>query len=177
MLLALIPHPKQAQSLLSSMDMHLIHLSNRFVDYAQCHKLCPFWKWLNLTHLNTFIHGPFKFTSVNGRKTGDPVSQTNWDILKSHLTMFHNPLLRFNVPLYSILVDRSANVSFQDAAISCQLVLSTSHAGTTPSTLTSPWQKVMASQAYCPPLFIHTITKVPLWRYGMLRWTNWMSTL
>ena len=126
------------QSPLSSMDTHLIRPSNTLVDYNQCHKLCPFWKWLNLTHLNTFIHGPFKFTSVNGRKTGDPVSQANWDILKSHLTMFHNPLLWFNVPLCSTLVDRGVHVSFHDAAISRQLVLSTSHAGTTPSTLTSP---------------------------------------
>jgi hypothetical protein len=58
------------QSPLSSMDMHLIRPSDTSVDYAQCHKLCSFWKWLNLTHLDTFIHGPFKFASVNGRKCG-----------------------------------------------------------------------------------------------------------
>jgi hypothetical protein len=40
------------QSPLSSMDTHLIRPSNTLVDYNQCHKLCPFWKWLNLTHLH-----------------------------------------------------------------------------------------------------------------------------
>jgi hypothetical protein len=125
------------QSPLSSTDTHLIHLSNTLVDYAHCHKLCPFQKWLNSTHLDTFIHGPFEFASVNGRKMRDPVSQANWDILKSHLNMFHNPLPWFDVPSYSIHVDRSAHVSFQDAAISRQLVLSTSHVGSTPGTPTS----------------------------------------
>jgi hypothetical protein len=126
------------QSPLSSMDTHLIRPSDTLVDYTQRHKLCPFWKWLKLTHLDTFIHGPFKFPFVNGQKTQDRVSQANWDVLKSHLNMFHNPLPQFDVPLYSIHVDCGAHVSFHNAAISCQLVLSTSYIGSTPGTSTSP---------------------------------------
>jgi hypothetical protein len=158
------------QSPLSSMDMHLIHLSNTSLDYAQRHKLCPFQKWLNLTHLDTFIHSPLEFASVNGQKLWDPVSQADWDVLKSYLNMFHNPLPWFDVPSYSIHIDHGVHVSFHNAAISRQLVLSTSHAGSTPGTLTSLWQKVMASQAYCPPPFyIH----IPLQRClfgGMTCW-------
>jgi hypothetical protein len=80
----------ELQSPLSSTDIHLIHPSNTSVDYTQHHKLCPFWKWLNLTHLNTFIHGPFEFASVNpsmAGKTRDCVSQADLDILTSHLNM------------------------------------------------------------------------------------------
>jgi hypothetical protein len=128
----------KVQSQLSSMNTHLIRPSDTLVDYAQHHELCPFQKWLNLTQLNTFIHGPFKFASVNGRKTRYCVSQADWDVLKSHLNMFHNPLLGFNIPSYSIHIEHGAHVSFDDAAISCQLVLSTSHVGSTPGMPTSP---------------------------------------
>jgi hypothetical protein len=62
------------QSPLSSTDTHLIRPSDTSVDYAQRHKLCPFRKWLNLTHLDTFIHGPFEVASVNGQKMRDCVS-------------------------------------------------------------------------------------------------------
>jgi hypothetical protein len=128
----------ELQSPLSSTDTHLNRPSDTLVHYAQRHKLCPLWKWLNLTHLNTFIHGPFEFASVNGRKTRDCVSQADLDVLKSHLNMFHNPLPWFNVPSYSIHIDRGAHVSFHDAAISRKLVLSTSHVASTPGTPTSP---------------------------------------
>ncbi len=99
------------QSLLSSMDTHLTCPSDSSDDYATCHKLLPFQKWLNLTHQDTFIHGPFDFASVNGCKTWDRISQSDWDILKTHCNMFHNPLPCFDVPSYSIHVDCGAHES------------------------------------------------------------------
>ena len=128
----------ELQSPLATTDTHLIRPSDTSVDYAQRHKLCPFQKWLNLTHLDTFIHGPFEFASVHGRKTRDRVSQAEWDVLKSHLDMFHNPLPHFDVPSYSIHVDRGAHVRFHDATLSRQLVLAASHATDTPGALYSP---------------------------------------
>jgi hypothetical protein len=116
----------ELQSPLSLTETHLIKPSDTLVHHAQRHKLRPFCKWINLTHLDTFIHGPFKFASVHGRKTRDRVSQIDWDVLKSHLDMFHNPILQFDVPSYSIHIDRCAHTQFHDAAISCQLILATS---------------------------------------------------
>jgi hypothetical protein len=94
--------------------------------------LMSLWKWLNLTHLNTFIHGPFDFATVHGWKTQDRMFQANWDALKAHLDMFYNALPQFNVPSYSIHVDRGVHVTFHNAAISRQLILATSQAGATP---------------------------------------------
>jgi hypothetical protein len=85
-------------------------------------------KWVNLTHRDTFIQGPFDFSSINGRKTRGRVSQMNWDILKSHCHMFHNLLPSFDVPSYSIHVDQGAHVLFHDAAITRQLISMASHA-------------------------------------------------
>jgi hypothetical protein len=120
------------QSPLSSTETHLIKPSDTSVDYALRHKLRPFCKWLNLTHLDTFIHGPFEFAAIHGRKTLDRISQVGWDVLKSHLDMFHNPIPPFNVPSYSIHVDHCAHIHFHDAAISRQLILAASLDPTSP---------------------------------------------
>jgi hypothetical protein len=59
----------ELQNPLSSTDTHLIQPSDTLEDYATCHKLCAFWKWLNLTHIDTFIHGLFEFATAHGCKT------------------------------------------------------------------------------------------------------------
>ena len=40
--------------------------------------------------MDTFIHGPFNFATINKRKSRDRISQTKWDILKSHCHLYHN---------------------------------------------------------------------------------------
>ena len=131
------------QSPLSTMDTHLTHPSTTLIDYATHHKLSAFQKWVNLTHHNTFIHDPFEFISVNGCKTRDRVSQTDRSVLKSHYNMFHNQLLHFDVPSYSIHVDRGAHVLFHDTAIAHQLILMASHASDTSGLPLPPRQKVL----------------------------------
>ena len=128
----------ELQSPLSTMETHLVHPSDTSVDYANCHKLSAFQKWVNLTHQDTFIHGPFNLSSINGCKTQYPVSQTDWDTLKSHCHMFHNPLPHFDVPSYSIHVDHGAHVLFHDAAITRQLISTASHASEPPGLLLPP---------------------------------------
>jgi hypothetical protein len=44
------------QSPLSLKETHLIKPSDTSVDYAQRHKLRPFCKWINLTHLDRYVH-------------------------------------------------------------------------------------------------------------------------
>ncbi len=150
----------------------LIHPSDSSEDYATRHKLLPFCKWVNLTHHDTFIHGPFDFATVNGRKTWECISQSDWDVLKTHCNMFHNPLPRFDVPSYSIHVDRWAHVTFHCDAITHQLKKNLApNANETPGALKSPWQKATASWANHPPTFLYT----PLWRcliWGMTCWNG-----
>ncbi len=68
---------------------------------------------------------------VHGQKTWDRVSQAN-------------PLPHFDVPSYSIHVDRGAHIQFHNAALTRQLILATSHATDSLGVLHSPWQKVTA---------------------------------
>jgi hypothetical protein len=106
-----------------STDAHLIRPSDTSDSYANCHKLVPFRKWLNISHLDTFIHGPFDFASIRGRKSRDRISQDDWDILGQHISMFNkNPLPKFDVPTYSIHVDRGAHVTYHDKAL-CDLLI------------------------------------------------------
>jgi len=98
----------------SSTDTHLVRPSDTSEDYAARHKLRPFRKWLNITHQDTFIHGPFQFATVHGRKTRDRVSQDDWDILQRNTSMFQNPLSRFDVSTYLIHMDRGAHVIYHD---------------------------------------------------------------
>jgi len=74
-------------------------------------------KWLNITHTDTYIHGPFEFATVRGRKSRDRICQEDWDALWQHTTMFQNPLPAFDVPTYSIHVDRGAHVTYHDQAL------------------------------------------------------------
>ena len=119
-------------------NTYLIRPSDSFEDYANQRKLLSFQKWVNLTHHNMFIHGPFKFASVNGRKTRDCNSQVDWDVLTAHCDMFHNPLLCFDVPLYLIHVKRGAHVTFHSDAIARQLIILAPNANDTPGALDSP---------------------------------------
>ena len=64
-----------------SLETHLILPSDTLVDYALFHKLLPFRKWLNITHSDTFIYGPFELATVKGQKTRDCISQDNWNVL------------------------------------------------------------------------------------------------
>ncbi len=50
-------------------DAHLITPSDTSEERAANHNLQPVRRWVNLTHADTYIHGPFDFATVRGRKT------------------------------------------------------------------------------------------------------------
>ena len=104
----------------SSSETHLIRPSDTSVAYASRHNLLPFRKWVNITHLDTYIHGPFDFAAIRGRKSRDRISQHDWEMLSSHKSMFHNPVPSFELPSYSIHVDRGAHVSFINSSFEAQ---------------------------------------------------------
>jgi hypothetical protein len=106
----------------SSTSTHLIRPSDTSKAHAATHRLVPFRQWLNLTHSNTYIHGPFDFASNNSRKTRDRISQSDWDNLSKQTSMFHNPLPQFDLPSYSIHVDRSVHVAICNTT-NCNLLL------------------------------------------------------
>ena len=95
-----------------STTTHLIRPSDISEAHAARHQLVPFCHWINLLHRGTLIHGPFEFASVNGRKTRDRISPADWDALAKFSSLYQNPLPRFDLPLYSIHVDRGVHSTF-----------------------------------------------------------------
>ncbi len=106
----------------STTDTHLVRSTDTSDSYVTRHKLMPFRKWLNICHLDTYIHGPFDFTSVRGRKTRDRVAQSDWDVLHWNSLMFNNPVPRFDVPTYLVHCNRGAHVTFHDNA-TCTILM------------------------------------------------------
>jgi hypothetical protein len=99
------------------MDAHLITPSNTSKDQGKQHLLVPNQAWANLTHSDTYIHGPFEFAIVRGRKTRDRIGQKDWDALAWSKSMFSNPLLGLNIPTYSIHADRGIHTIIPNAII------------------------------------------------------------
>ena len=93
------------------LNAHLITPSDTSEDRAKRHNLRPIRCWVNLTHGDTYVHGPFDFATVRGRKTRDRIDQSSWDVLASKSSMFSNPVPRCNLPTYSIHVDRGIHTT------------------------------------------------------------------
>jgi hypothetical protein len=90
---------------------HLIQPSDTSEAHAKHHGLVPFRHWTNLTHSDTFIHGPFNFAIIEACKTCDRISQIDWDILSKNQPLYSNPPPRFDLPSYSIHVDWNFHVA------------------------------------------------------------------
>ena len=61
------------------LNAHLITPSDTSEERAARHHLLPIHCWVNLTHVDTYIHSLFDFATVNRRKTWDCVGQEAWD--------------------------------------------------------------------------------------------------
>jgi hypothetical protein len=143
--------PSDIHTPTSSTTTHLIRPSDTSENHATHAKLVPFRCWINLTHTDTYLHGPFKFANVNGRKTRDRVVQADWDILSSFASdsTFINPLPRFDLPSYSIHVDPRIHVSYQDPAHA----LACAHYHNPMTNVSTDEQKALVSTRLTPFIF------------------------
>jgi hypothetical protein len=95
-------------------DAYLLTPSDMSKSQALRHHLVPVRCWVNLTHGDTFIHGPFNFATVRGHKTRNCIDQTDWDVLSSKSSMFVNKVPQFTLLMYSIHLDRNVYSIFTD---------------------------------------------------------------
>ena len=89
----------------ASSETHLIKPSDTSSAFAERRLLTPFQRWINITHHDTYIHGPFDFAIINGRKTRDRISADDWKQLEPHADSFANKLPSSQLPTYSIHAD------------------------------------------------------------------------
>ncbi len=86
-------------------DTHLITPLDTSEKRALHQHLTQVRCWVNLTHSNTFIHGPFDFAIVRRYKIEDRIDQDAWNALSSKSSMFVNKVPCFDLPMYSIHVE------------------------------------------------------------------------
>jgi hypothetical protein len=104
-------------------DTHLIRPSDTSEQLAARHKLVPFRQWVNLTHECNYIHGPFEFATINGRKTRDRVASDDWKVLIEHKDLYSNEPPSMELPTYSVHIDCGVHVSFVDETIAKTMLL------------------------------------------------------
>jgi hypothetical protein len=102
----------------SSCDTHLIRPTDTSEAYAWCHHLFSFCQYVNLTHLDTYIHRPFNFATFGSCKSRDRVSGDDWSILDLALQCFTTRCHRWRLLLTQCtstpaLILHSTTVPFQ----------------------------------------------------------------
>ncbi len=102
----------------SSLDTHLICPPDTSKAYAKCYKQLPFHCFVDLTHSGTYIHGPFNFATIHGKKSCNWICQADWDMLWSQTSIFHNPIPSFEEPTHPVHVDPCAHMTFHDTCLS-----------------------------------------------------------
>jgi hypothetical protein len=105
----------------SSIMTHMIRPSDTSEALAAKSHLVPFRRWLNLSHSDTYLHGPFDFATINGRRTRDRIAKADWDILSTHASQFSNSLPRFDLPSYSIHIDLGVHVVVHNPTLAAAL--------------------------------------------------------
>lgn len=91
---------------------HLVKPSDTSEAYAQRHHLVVTSMWLNINDPDVFIHGPFNFATINGRKSRDRIEQFDWDKLALLESTFQNKIPNFDMPSYSVHVDHHFHMHF-----------------------------------------------------------------
>ena len=110
------------------LECHLIRPSSTSESYAAQHDLVPFRQWINISHLSTYVCGPFEFATIQGRKTRDRISPNEWNILRSQAQRFSNMLPKPELPSFSVHVDRSIHTTFHCKSISTSIIASSTTA-------------------------------------------------
>ncbi len=83
-----------------SINAHLITPSDTSEDRASRQNLVPVRCWVNLTHNDTYIHGPFDFASVRGQKTRDRICLDDWNVILAKSSMFVNKVPKLDSILF-----------------------------------------------------------------------------
>ena len=104
-----------------SAQLHLIRPSDTSEQFARTNGLVPLRLWINLIHESTFIHGPFDFTAIKGRKSRDRISEDDWRILISRKSRYDNEPPKLDLPTFSVHVDRGIYSTVQNPA-ACALL-------------------------------------------------------
>jgi hypothetical protein len=96
---------------------HLLTPSTVNPQIALNRNLVPYREWIQLRHDDRLIHGPFDFSTLNGRKTRDRISTTDWDILISSKAQYHSAPPHYSNHLVQVHWNENAHEIIQDPTV------------------------------------------------------------
>jgi hypothetical protein len=100
---------------------HLVKPSIDRPAYCRKNSLVPFSQWVNLNHSDVLIHGPFNFASINGRKTRDRVSLSDWQVLAKSPHLYNNPAPNITLSAFSVHLDTAQFSQHSDKKVSARV--------------------------------------------------------
>jgi hypothetical protein len=111
-------HAASSAAKLHQGDYHILRPDENSALYAKQNQLFPFSQWLNLLHDPTFVHGPFEFAVVNGRKTRDRICDDDWKQLIAAKEKYDDapPNLQMN-DFTGVQFSRSFHTSISDSSV------------------------------------------------------------
>ncbi|KAL7515984.1 hypothetical protein ACHAWX_003736 [Stephanocyclus meneghinianus] len=83
-------HAASTVACLHQRDYHILRPDSYAPFYAKKLNLHPYCQWVNLQNPGTYIHGSFEFSTINGCKTRDCTSLTDWDLLSWSSDQYDN---------------------------------------------------------------------------------------
>ena len=116
-------HPSSSVARIHQGDYHLVRPDNYASVYAKENSLHPFCQWVNLLHTSTFIHGPFEFATINGRKTRDRIAVEDWQKLTVSSSKYDNAPPNLDTRDYNgIQFSRSYHSTIVDPSVEARLL-------------------------------------------------------
>ena len=83
--------------------------------------LIPYETWSYIGQENIFIHSPFDFATLNGRKTKDRISEFDWKKLIQSKDEYHNHPPVLTAPRVSLHIDTPIYSSHTSVSISSKI--------------------------------------------------------
>eukprot|EP00956_Cyclotella_meneghiniana_P028882 scaffold68484_cov41-Cyclotella_meneghiniana.AAC.4 len=116
-------HPASTVARLHQGDYHLLRPDSHSALYAREHRLHPFCQWINLLHDKVYLHGPFEFATINGRKTRDRINNTDWAQLIAASPKFDNTTPELNMrPFTGLQFSCNFHIAVPDASVHARVI-------------------------------------------------------
>eukprot|EP00956_Cyclotella_meneghiniana_P040943 scaffold210020_cov47-Cyclotella_meneghiniana.AAC.2 len=104
-------------------DYQLLRPDSHSAIYAKENQLHPFCQWVNLLHDKVYLHGPFDFATINGRKTKDRINSTDWTQLLAAKPKYDDaaPVLNMR-PFTGLQFSRNFHTAVPDASVHARVM-------------------------------------------------------
>ncbi len=102
---------------------HLVRPTKDKSSYCSANNLQPYQEWINIHDNDTFLLGPFNFSTIQGRKTKDRIDTQIWQQLHALQDRFDNDAPTFNINLqgYICHVDTLCHSEHQSQSITASI--------------------------------------------------------